>query len=198
MHLRIFAQLSSRKKIALVAAFSICLIGSLVFLVIVPAMEEIKTVKIETETWRLALEKDYEKGKNLRKLAESLKIVEPQLPELEKVFIQKDPDNQLKFVMALEKAAEKAGVSQKINLAASQPCTPAVCQKTPLYLSTTGSFKRQMDFLLSLESLNYYINIKSLEITQLSPAQDVPGNGNADTGTVSVQIIADTYWKDKN
>lgn len=70
----------------------------------------------------------------------------------------------------------------------------------PIQLSSTGGFYKQMLYLANLESLSYYLNVKSLEISNSSfrnsAAISAEGVGGGESKSdVSIQLLADTYWQ---
>ena len=79
--------------------------------------------------------------------------------------------------------------------------------KVPLELIINGSYPNALNYLLDLESLYYYINVKSTYLTatmsKVNDASDiVPSKETEDStkfavpSTITMHIAADTYWKD--
>jgi len=182
---------------------TLAVIFLMVYFGILGPMEEMSRMKKQIETEKVDMEKNYLRGKNLRKLSESLKVVEPQLAKLDEVFIKKE--GALDFITSLELTAENSGIEQRINLAGSSVGRTAAKTKTssetiPVQLSSSGSFSKQMQYLSALEALSYYINVKTLEISNPSyrgaglSAVDGVESGVSDS-QVGIQILADTYWQ---
>jgi len=179
------AKADFKKRITInVLIFLIVTIG-IIYFIVMSTSEDIKEIKVKTENIRIDLEEKYVKGQSLRKLSESLKQIESQIPELDKIFIKKS--EAIDFITSLEKIAEDTNVDQKINLSNIEKNEKEICNKTPLQLTTIGSFANQMKYLTKLESSNYYINIKSLEITQ-APSE-TEGINN-----INMLIFSNTYW----
>ena len=155
---------------------------SLIYFIILPTIKEIKAMGLAIEAQREDLEKKYIKGQSLKKLTENLNKIEPKLKLLDQIFINKN--RELEFITSLENEANKSQVSQKINLSAPQPEANQNFQKTGLQLFTKGGFEKQLQYLLSLEHLSYYINVKLLE---LSPV-------GGETNSLNMYLDADTYW----
>jgi Tfp pilus assembly protein PilO len=177
-------KLSYQKKIMLTIVLFLSAAAASVYFLILPAAEKIKKIKLEVAGEQLETETAYWKGKNLRKLAEGLKTVESRSGELGKIFIKKE--NALEFITALEKTAEKNGVIQKTNMGGEEKLAAGENNsRIPIQLSATGDFASLINYLNGLESLSYYINIKSLAVS-------LP---NGQGGPLAVQIIADTYWQ---
>ncbi len=191
-------QLNLKNKIIASFACFLAAISVLACLIVVPTIKEIKSMGESIEAQREDLERKYIKGQSLRKLTDNLSEIEPRLKSLDQIFINKN--RELEFITGLENEASKNGVSQKINLSAPEKIENQNFQKTKIQLFTKGSFIKQLQYLLSLEHLNYYINVNLLE---LSPAAgdgqvktDKPGLPPAagETNNLNMYIDADTYW----
>ena len=155
---------------------------SLIYFIVAPTIKEIKTMGQAIEAQREYLEKKYRKGQNLKQLTENFKKIEPKLELIDQIFINKN--RELEFITSLENEANKSQVSQKINLSAPSKETGPNFKKIGLQLFTKGDFEKQLSYLLGLEHLSYYINIKLLE---LSPA-------GGETNSLNMYLDADTYW----
>ncbi len=192
MDLNIFSKIDLRKKIIITIVLLPSTIAGIIWFVVIPSINDIKNIKNEIEAQRIGLEIKYKKGQSLKKLSEDLRTVSPQISELDKIFI--DEDNVLEFITAMEKIAGENRVSQNINLLSSKSSQQNGYKKTPLQITTEGEFIDQLNYLINLEALDYYININSLELTYSGSKPSVPG---ARTGgsNVSMLIFADTYWK---
>ena len=177
------AKINLKKKIIIVVTAILIIIAVAVIFLIMPAIKNIKEIGENIKTRRLDAEEKYLKGQSLKALSENLKKIEPEINKLDKIFIEQS--QALELVTSLEKIAEKNNVSQKINLAANQKVNYSDYQKIPLQILTQGNFINQLNYLINMENLNYYINIKILELAS-------SGAGNGD---ISMLIFADTYWK---
>lgn len=190
---------SKRLKFDLKNKITISLVGwlaiilSLVYFIVIPTVKEIKVINNAIEAERQDLEKKYVKGQSLKQLTENLNKIEPKLKLLDQIFINKN--RELEFITSLENEANKNQVSQKINLSAPQPEANQNFQKTGLQLFTKGGFLKQLKYLLALERLSYYINVKLLE---LSPAGREPikieNQAAGETSSLNMYLDADTYW----
>lgn len=179
-----------KNKIILSLAGFILAILTLIYFVVVPTARDIKIMGREIEEQKIDLERKYLKGQSLKQLTENLKKIEPELSRLDQIFINENRG--LEFITTLENEAGKSGVSQKINLSSPEAAENKEFQKNKLQLFAGGNFIRQLGYLLSLESLAYYINVKMIEITP-SPAGSEPETNESDG--VNMFIDADTYWK---
>jgi Tfp pilus assembly protein PilO len=183
------ANLNYQNKITLSVLIFLLAAGVFIYFIARPSMEKIKMIKIETEKQGAQVEKDYLAGKNLKKQAENLKIIEPQLGAFDKIFIKKPGYD---FITALEDIAGKNSVTMKDPSLGTEKKLDKTYSQIPLQLETRGDFASQIGCLSGLEALDYYLNIKTLEIsaanTSLTPS------GEAKKHLV-MQIVADTYWQ---
>ena len=171
-----------KNKITLSLLGFLIIILSLIYFIVLPTVKDIKIMGNAIEAQREDLEKKYVKGQSLKKLTENLNKIEPRLKLLNQIFINKN--RELEFITSLENEANKSQVSQKINLSAPSKETGPNFKKIGLQLFTKGDFEKQLSYLLGLEHLSYYINIKLLE---LSPA-------GGETNSLNMYLDADTYW----
>lgn len=174
------------KIIASLIGFAL-MIFALIYFIIMPTIKDIETMSRAIEEQKIDLEEKYVKGNSLRQLAENLKKIEPKLSLLDQIFINKN--RELEFITTLENEASDSQVSQKINLSSPKATENQEFQKNSLKLFTKGGFNQQLRYLMNLESLAYYINVKSLE---LAPAA---GGEKTETSGLNLFINADTYWK---
>jgi Tfp pilus assembly protein PilO len=196
MILEKYQKLSLRNKIIATLVLFILIIFALIYFIVVPTIEDIKTMSKQIEEQKIDLETKYVKGNNLRQLTEDLKKIEPKLNLLDQIFINKN--RELEFITTLENEANKSQVSQKINLNSPQATENQQFKKNSLQLITRGGFNKQLKYLMNLESLDYYINIKLLEIAPTSfdntETNGTPTAGDETTG-LNMLINADTYWE---
>lgn len=186
------------KIIATLTGF-VLIIFCLIFFIVIPTMRDIKTMGGTIEEQMMDLEKKYIKGNSLRQLTENLKKIEPKLDLLDQIFINKN--RELEFITTLENEANNNRVAQKINLNSPDTAEKQEFQKNSLQLLAQGDFNKLLKYLMDLESLSYYINIKLLEITPITDSgktavnnQAAAATGNG-TGNLNMLIDANTYWK---
>ena len=197
-----YLKFNLKNKIIASTAGFMAIILCLIYFIVIPTAEEIKAMGNNIERQRLDLEKKYIKGQSLKQLMENFEKIEPKLEYLDKIFANKN--RELEFITSLENEANKNQVAQKINLSAPQAIQNQNFQKIKLQLATEGKFIRQLKYLIDLESLSYYINIKSLELSSLQAGkQAAPSSEGAeetsasinDGGRVNMSASADTYWE---
>ncbi len=182
MQLTNIPKISLKKKIILNISILLVAMSITIIFIIKPAIGEILKIGGEIDMQREDLERKYQKGQSLKKLTEDLKIIEPQLEKLDRIFIKQDKS--LEIITSLEKIAEDNGVEQKINLN-TRGTKISDHQKIPIQIFSRGNFFNQLKYLTNLESFNAYININILEF-----------NGNINNpDDLSMLIFGDTYWK---
>lgn len=174
------------------------IIFGLIYFIVIPTIKDIKAMGESIEEQKVDLEKKYIKGNSLRKLTENLKEIEPKLSLLDQIFINKN--RELEFITTIENEANKSQVNQKINLSSPKDTENQEFQKNNLQLFTKGSFNKQLRYLINLESLSYYINVKSLELTpasgeKIETSGQEPAVEATETRSLNMFINADTYWK---
>jgi len=188
MNMNVLNKLDLKKKIIALNAIIILLIAGIVFYIIIPSVNDIKNMQTDIHDQFKELEKKYFKGQSLKKLSENLKTIDPQLEKLEGIFINES--DEVAFVTFLENLAHEKMVKQKISLGTPEDFVEY--KKIPMQINTEGNYLKQMDYLSSLESLNYYINVKSLEI---SPSMENGLEDSINKGNVNLSLNVDTYWK---
>lgn len=191
MEFKEIVKLNLKNKIILSLASFLVFIFIVIYFVIIPSIRDIKNIRDEIEAQRVDLERRYVKGQSLRNLSEKLQKAEEKIHVLDQVFIGKEEG--LEFVTTLEGIAGKNGVSQKINLLPSLAADNGYYQLVPLQLFPQGNFNQLMNYLVGLETLNYYINIKSLDLS--SSSRTAAPEAGAPPGNVNLFIAADTYWR---
>lgn len=189
MNLNFFANLNIRKKIIIISFLLPLAILIITIFIIYPTVNDINKMKSDIETQLIDLEVKYQKGQNLKKLMENLEIIEPKLESLNKIYI--NSDKVLEFITSLEEVSSNNNITQKINLSTANSIEENNYKKIPLQIYTMGKFNDQLKYLSSLESLNYYINIKNMEIS----AQSSANNQEIDNGNINLIFFADTFWK---
>lgn len=184
-------KITLRKKIIITSIISPAIVLGIIFYIVMPTINDIIEMRNNINSQRMDLEKKYQKGQSLKQLNENINIIEPQLEKLNSLFIK--PDEVLEFITTLENAANKNNIDQKINLDLSMGVDENDYKKTPVQIAAGGSFRDQLKYLSALESLNYYVNIKSFTITTASPKVQAESQANEDM--VNFNFFADTYWK---
>jgi Tfp pilus assembly protein PilO len=197
MNLDNLTKINMKKRIFIVPVVFILFIAGLIYFIILPTMKDIEETAAQIESQRTDLDKKYYKSKSVRQSTKSLKAIEGDVEKLDRVFINQNQE--LAFITALEETANKNNINQNINLDLSSGAKNNKYDKIPLKLTTQGNFINQFNYLRDLERLNYYLNIKSLDLSAGGGASAYPpldkiidyGSG----ANIKMVILADTYWK---
>lgn len=192
MQLKGFIKLNLKKKIIITIITFFFFIFIIIYFIIIPSVRDIKNIKNEIEIQRTDLERKYLKGQNLRRMSEKLKKAEEKIHILDQVFISQNFG--LEFITTLEEVASRNNVTQKINLLSSLDPDDSLYKIIPIQLFSQGNFVQQLGYLVNLEILNYYINIKSLELSS-NPKKILTSNEEVSQNNVNMLISADTYWQ---
>jgi len=158
-------KITYRQKIGVSALIFLLAIFALICWLIAPAVAAVEATKIKLDSQSQQAEKDYAEGLSLKKLTENIKVIEPRVNELEKIFINKN--DSLSFITSLETAAAKNNVSEKTDLG-DETALDEFYGQIPLTINVQGNFSGLVGFISALETLPETVNIDSLQITALS------------------------------
>lgn len=166
-------QITKRKIFIGIAALILLIIGLGVILVY-PMINNIGTLSGQMEDQLLLLKKNNLKEQNLKTFKEKQSEIELQLENMEGSIISSD-DN-LEYILLLEKIAKNTDVKQSINISKVVEEKESVKSdnenKDPLEdlphmtvdIQLEGKYKNILTYLLYLESLKIYSDIFSLDI----------------------------------
>lgn len=184
-----------KKRITVTTLISLLLIGGVVYFAIMPQIENIKQTKREIEKQRLNLEERYIQGLKLKELSKNIKKVESEMEKMERIYIEKEET--LEFIKTLESIAEKNGVEQKIDLNSAKEDIKEEYQERPLQMALSGEYRNLLSYLADIESMKYWINIKSMDITsgvlRQSRLEDEDNTKKAEQ--INIKVQAYVYWK---
>lgn len=186
MNLNKQEKLSLKNKIILSIVSAALFIVGISYFIILPTIKNIQKMESDVDAIRLDLEKKYIKGQSLNKLSNNLKKTELKLDNLDTIFI--NHNRALEFITTLEEVAVNNNITQKINLMTDKALAENQYKKIPLQIMITGNYANVLQYIIDLETLNYYININNIDMSKIN-------GGETQAGQVSVQIAANTYWK---
>lgn len=167
-----------------------------IYLLILPAISNIKKSRNDILNLKIDLENKIIREKNLYILNEKISKVNPQLEKINQIFISQNQE--IEFITTLENLEKKYNVSQKLNIDLNNRQGEEGLNKIPISTNTSGNFRNLMDYLANIESLNYYINIESISLSNgsdnsLSSKSVLLGQNLSDQMTM--QISGFSYWK---
>lgn len=184
MNLYIFKNLSLKKKIFINIVFTLLLLGVLIYFIAIPSINEIKTIGENINKQGARIDEEYQKCVNLKKLASDLKKIEPDLAKIDQIFVNREKE--LELIKQLEQTASSSNVAQIINI------KDISGDKARLSLAATGDFNELFDYLLNLESLNYYLNIKSLSLSASSATISPSSYAEIETDGEKIKMAIET------
>lgn len=168
----------------------------IIYFIIIPAINHIKDTRANIIGLKLEIEERYNKSKSLKRMKEKNEKIEPQIKILSSIFI--DQNRELEFITTLEGVAGNNNVSQTINLSDAKDTSSQTYKKVPLELAVAGNFKNIMNYLINLETLPYYINIKTINLSSGSSLKSIKSLEQSQApdnlSSVSINISADTFW----
>lgn len=190
-----FNNLNLKYKILAFNAGVLVFIFCVIKFVVLPSINQIERIKTDIYQNQLDLEQKYQRSQSLKKLSANLKSIEGKIESIDQVFISQN--RELEFITALEQISEKENVSQKIILGKAQSAVgDKFYKKIPLQIQAQGNYLDILRYLQGLETLNYYINIKSIDLSASGIGQRPEITvGNNLGGKVSINISADSYWR---
>ena len=183
-------KINLKNKIIIIIIGFLTLFSLILFFIVIPTIHDILDMGQIIEEQRIDLEKKYIKGQNLRQLTANLNKINLQLSKLEQIFISEN--RELEFITTLEGVANKNSTNQKINLGVQEDMPGYDYKKMTLQLFLQGNFVNIMNYLIGLESLEYYVNVKNIELTMGSSKQtsDTPQGA-----VINMFLLTETFWK---
>ncbi|MEA3398743.1 MAG: type 4a pilus biogenesis protein PilO [Patescibacteria group bacterium] len=181
-------KLNSKNKIILFVALFFVYIFFILYFFVFRSITEIKTTRANILNQKINLEKNIIRDKNMSMLARQLEEITPKIEQIDQIFI--NSSRELEFITTLEGLANKNKIQQKIILTTKNPEKNILYKKIPLRLSVQGTFVDIMNYLTDIESLKYYLAIKSLMLSgNKQNTRTNPGS------IVNLEITAETFWK---
>lgn len=166
------------------------------YFLLISSIDEINTLKKDIISQKVELEKNKSRDKNVDKLSEDIKKIEPEIGLLNQVFI--DSNKELEFITVLEGIADKNRVMQTININKEKTTKLSLYAKTPITVNVEGNYPDLIAYLKEVETLKIYINIKSLSMSLNSNPEengDSAQNRSSLASKGHLQFTADTFWK---
>ncbi len=179
--------LNLKTKTQLLILFYVLLTVLIIYFYIIPSLTTIESLKAEIFTEKIEQEKRLNREKNYASLGSKIKEIEPRLNILENVYI--NANRKLEFITTLEGMAIDNGVEQKLNLDLKFNSDGTI-KKVPVSIEVSGTYSAILNYLISLETISYYININSFDLTLSSSAKKEEA-----LEYYNIRLDANTYWK---
>ena len=155
--------MSFRLKIIISIISVTIIILAIIMLVIIPTINDIRTISAAIFQERVDLEEKYLRGQLLKKTVSDFEKIKPQKDVLDSIFIHES--DELAFISTLEDLSTENGVQQTLNLETRNIRENKGIKYFPLKITVEGSFVQVMNYLSGLENLKYYFNISSINLS---------------------------------
>ena len=190
-----FKKLGTKSRMLITFLGYSFVIFMIIYFIILPRVNFIRKNGKAIVDRRVFLEEQYIKARNFKKNNEEMKLVDKDIERLDEVFVHYNED--LQFIETLENLASSYNVEQRISLGKIESEEINEFEEITLEISAEGSFLNIMNYLIGLETLNYYVNINSLDISkaQVASEKDFSENRPSILNNVICKITADTHWK---
>ena len=174
---------SPKNRMILILVFTV-LIGALeIIFVTIPSIKEIKQTKEEIVGQIDYANKLLLAGQTINRLQADIKRITPFLDKFNQIFIR--PEEQLSFIISLEDLAKNKGVTAELSISDLPKGPKEETVSVPLDMRVQSSFPELVAFLIELQKLDYYINIKTISLN----------SGGANGENISSILRSTTYWQ---
>ena len=133
-------------------------------------------------------------------LSAKVKKIEPFADRLADVYINQN--RELEFITTLEGIASENNISQSLNLNLDNSNPTSGYNTVPLTINASGAYNDLLAYLISLETMKYYINVTSWQflssgtVSSGPPALDAnEQNPPRTTPIYTLRLAANTYWR---
>lgn len=163
-------------KLKLIIFLAVFVLGDLLVLtfVVYRSVKEIYNLNKFINDERAKLEEKYQKRKSARLTVENFNKIKEELPSLETTVIH--AGDELSLVTALEEAASKNNISQKINLSPREE-KKKFGDRINITLNVDGTFQNFLRYLNDIEKMEILLIVDNLSVTQASK-EDGRQSGN--------------------
>jgi len=178
--------ISYKQKVLIALSLNLIVLFLIVYFFITPYIDSVKAANKALIGRRTEFETMLIKEKKFSKISQNLSKIESEIDKIDRAFINKN--NKLEFITMIEGLAEHNSLSLDMNI----DFEAIEKNKTvPLRLTVIGTYNNLMNFLVSIENLNYYINVNDVSIS--SAGRSATGNENESSFTMNIN--SNTYWK---
>ena len=193
--------LSFKKKFSYLGLIFLGASLLIIYFALIPTLNKIKTKRSEIVTQKIELEQKLNREKNMASLSAKVKKIEPFVDRLAEVYINQN--RELEFITTLEGIASVNNISQSLNLNLDNSNTASGYKTVPLQISASGTYNDLLSYLISLETIKYYINVTSWQFlssgTTVSSGHSVPDDADQNPPRAiphyTLRLAANTYWK---
>lgn len=163
-----------KRKIIALLIIIVVFMGGIGYFIVLPTINDIKTIKEAVQFEKIDLEKKYQRGQLLNKVLEEFEKIQLEEDKLKSVFIRQGEE--LQFVTSLEEIAENFNIKQKLKLEDVSEKRPDLLYSTlKLSVDTQGRFIDTLKYIEKINQLSYYYNVQEISITDISNLPSVEG-----------------------
>lgn len=170
------------KKLIFTILLCLLFVLVLVFIIVKPSFIEIQDLSSQVQKEQQALEELYQKGKTVSQIKNELRSIEEKEKMLNKIFFSKNEE--LTFIKTLEQISSQNNIKQEIAIKGQQDFQSNFLVIN-INLNLEGSFKNLIKYFQSLESMDTYFNVVSLNVAPLSSNNEL----------IVIDLTAKTYWQ---
>jgi Tfp pilus assembly protein PilO len=154
--------MSLKKKIVIFLSAVITANLFIVYLIIIPTINEIKKISQSIYAERMDLERKYQKGQLLRETINNFEKIRLDKEKFVKSLILEGKE--LEFITVLEQISEKHNINQSLSLKKSQEKDElkGFYYVIPLEITLSGDFIDILKYLKDIEKMDYYLNISTI------------------------------------
>jgi len=200
MNLNKLKNLSFQKKISYLGFIFLAASLFIIYIALIPTLDAIKIKRAEIVTQKIELELKLNKEKNMASLSTKVKRIEPYVDRLANVYINQN--RELEFITTLEGIASDNNVLQSLNLDLDNSNQASGYNIVSLEINASGRFSDVLSYLISLETMNYYINVTSWQYSSseaVTSGSSVLNTNNQNSSRTSenysLRLTANSFWK---
>lgn len=185
--------LNYKQKILLGLAINFSIIFFILYFFVFSYLDIVKEANLMLINHRVDFETKIIKEVKFSKISKNLSKIEDEIKIIDKSFI--DQNKKLEFITMFEGLADDNKIKMIMDISFDKINTKNY--SVPLNLTLSGSQQNLLDLLVSIENLDYYININTIKISSINNATakssmlDKISSGS----NLTMNIGAMTFWK---
>ena len=185
--------MNPRQKIYLILSIVFVVVLIVVFAVIMPLINNIKTLSQMLIDEQINIKTSLEEQKQSSGLMNQYQEIEPTLVKFKESLL--DPAAALSFIIALENMAEKTNNNYNIQVASRSQEPSADFPFLAFQISLWGNFSNLMKFLSLLENMPYWVEISQVQIQLISSSvfASQKGSVNLSVNDIATNLTIKVY-----
>ncbi len=185
--------INSNLKTIISIIFYILFFIFILYFFLMGSISEIKKTSSDIIDKKSKTEFYFESMKSNQDFGKKMEILDHKLTIIENSFI--DINKQVDFIRVMEDLATKYNIKQNISIDSVALNSADKYKKVPMDLAVSGNFEDIMNYISAIESLNYYINIKFINLSAGFISANFGDPQAPQKKGISGIIKTDTYWK---